>query len=279
MRTYVSSCTRMHIHTHTQYACTYDCYWQTCRCVPILICCSVTCQNVPSLLATTVLVDRPVNLSCHHNLFILSCFRLPSFWFVPLFLTGIPDLLIRLNNTDVKLKDKRFPKTQPKPEQGSPRLQYTGLEYHNYGVGSHHWPGEEPGEGGVTPKPWMVPAIPLAAGPKVERWRRSTTPKDECRGLNGGISAVNSFSMEALDEVEDSPMLPRAQLRRSDSIDDDILKVGFRRKSQQTHYDIEIALNLYQLSFRVELFDWSACKSLNSVYCSCMPTETETNVW
>ena len=158
-------------------------------------------------------------------------------------------------------------------------MQYTGLEYHNYGVGSHHWPGEEPGEGGVAPKPWMVPAIPLAAGPKVERWRRSTTPKDECRGLNGGMSAVTSFSMEALDEVEDSPILPRAQLRRSESIDDDTLRVGFRQKSQQTHYDIEMALNLYQLSVRAEVLSCSACNGLNSVYSSCMPTETEPNIW
>lgn len=139
--------------------------------------------------------------------------------------SGIQDLLIRLNNTDVKLKDKRFPKHQPKPDQGPSRAPYTGLEYHDYGVGSHHWPGEGPENRGVAPKPWMVPAIPLASGPKLGGWRRSTAPKEDSRGQSE-LTTINSFSMEALDEVEDSPILPRAQLKRSDSIDDDTLKVS-----------------------------------------------------
>ena len=141
--------------------------------------------------------------------------------------TGLQDLLIRLNNTDVKLRDKRFPRQQPKPAEGSPRTVYTGLEYHDYGAGSHHWPGEEgAGEGGVAPKPWMVPAIPLPSGPKVEGWRRSTTPKGESK-FQSGLGSVNSFSTEALDEIDESPILPRAQLKRSDSIDDDTLQVGW----------------------------------------------------
>ena len=133
----------------------------------------------------------------------------------------IPERLIALDHIDVRLKDKRFPKKMEEQPPKEPRLQYTGLEYHNYGVGNHHWPGEE-NPANKPPKPWMVPTMFLPAASTSAGYYKETESQSEYGHISTAANDVGNEAMnglqgnevpnEELQSPESPPLLPRATI-------------------------------------------------------------------